>query len=176
MANFEIIEYSFTFWTGSAALEVYMSNLEELTLLYFLFNKIFEKVVLEFSILLLNNIFIFFNFYTLCIPKRFLIQCTSTVYIRSWLIISIWTHVLYFVGVCIFQLFFSVLLAFFLFQGDEFYIVPSNHVFLFLLTLFVFGDHCYFIYLVFLISLMLIVLQDYKVLYCSLQLTNYILK
>ena len=174
MANFEIIEYSFTFWTGSAALEIYMSNLEELTLLYFLFNKIFEKVVLEFSILLLNNIFIFFLFLYIVYTKK--ISDTSTVYIRSWLIISIWTHVLYFVGVCIFQLFFSVLLAFFLFQGDEFYIVPSNHVFLFLLTLFVFGDHCYFIYLVFLISLMLFVLQDYKVLYCSLQLTNYILK
>jgi hypothetical protein len=31
LANFAIIEYSSTFWTRSAALEVYMSRLEEFT-------------------------------------------------------------------------------------------------------------------------------------------------
>ena len=64
LANFIIIEYSSTFWTGSAALEVYMFKLEELTysipLLYFLLNKIFEKFVLEFSISLVNDIYIIF--------------------------------------------------------------------------------------------------------------------
>jgi hypothetical protein len=39
-------KYSFTFWAGGAALEVYMSKLEVLTfsIVVFLFNKIFEKV------------------------------------------------------------------------------------------------------------------------------------
>jgi hypothetical protein len=31
LANFIIIEYSSTFWTGSTALEVYMSRMEEFT-------------------------------------------------------------------------------------------------------------------------------------------------
>ena len=62
LANFVIIKYSFTFWAGSAALEVYMSKLEVLTfsIVVFLFNKIFEKVVLEFSILLDNDKYIYF--------------------------------------------------------------------------------------------------------------------
>ena len=61
MANFVIIKYSFTFWAGSAVLEGYMSKLEVLTFsnVVFLFNKIFEKVVLEFSFLLVNDIYIF---------------------------------------------------------------------------------------------------------------------
>jgi hypothetical protein len=49
LANFVIIKYSSTFWTGSAALEVYMSRLEEFTYsIVVLFYKIFKKVVLEF--------------------------------------------------------------------------------------------------------------------------------
>ena len=62
LANFVIIKYSFTFWAGSAVLEVYMSKLEVLTfsIVVFLFNKIFEKVVLEFSILLDNDKYIYF--------------------------------------------------------------------------------------------------------------------
>jgi hypothetical protein len=43
LANLVIIEYSSTFWTESAALEVYKSKLEELTysIIVFLFNKIY---------------------------------------------------------------------------------------------------------------------------------------
>jgi hypothetical protein len=49
LANFVIIEYSPTFWTRSAALEVYMSRLEEFTYsIVVFFYKIFKKVVLEF--------------------------------------------------------------------------------------------------------------------------------
>jgi hypothetical protein len=47
---------------GSAALEVYMSKLEMLTcsIVVILFNEIFKKVVLEFSISLVNDTCIYF--------------------------------------------------------------------------------------------------------------------
>ena len=55
-----IIEYSSTyFWTGSAPLEELRSHTP--IIVVFLFNKIFYKVVLQFSISLVNDIF-FINF------------------------------------------------------------------------------------------------------------------